>query len=243
MHISSLLTKVTDIIFHPVTHKGQSSNRLCHTPKPMILTRYSFFLNYLCKAALPVYPPPYAGSHVLPSYTLAGSMPYPFCVPTTPNPTSPSMTSLPLPPPPAELRRHQRQYFNNPPKPERKPLLIVNPEINDVVNNPDVMKPFHVNSAAPKYALQKRTRKPLLIVDSDTNEVINKADLDAKDETADVRGKFKRLITEKATEMDSAEVECGFCLLKEGLENPKSLPCGHVHCLPCLTALGAGNLS
>jgi len=67
----------------------------------------------------------------------------------------------------------------------------VNPEINEVVNNPDVMKPFHVNSAA----LQKRTRKPLLIVNPGTHEVINKADLDAKDETADVREKFKRLIT------------------------------------------------
>jgi len=31
------------------------------------------------------------------------------------------------------------------------------------------------------------------------------------------------------------EVECGFCLLKEGLENPKCLPCDHVHCLLCLT--------
>jgi len=31
------------------------------------------------------------------------------------------------------------------------------------------------------------------------------------------------------------KVVCGFCLLEEGLENPKCLPCGHVHCLLCLT--------
>ena len=31
------------------------------------------------------------------------------------------------------------------------------------------------------------------------------------------------------------QVECGFCLKKtEALENPKSLPCKHVHCLSCL---------
>ena len=32
-------------------------------------------------------------------------------------------------------------------------------------------------------------------------------------------------------------VECGFCLRKnEALEQPKVLPCTHVHCLGCLTA-------
>jgi len=31
------------------------------------------------------------------------------------------------------------------------------------------------------------------------------------------------------------KVVCGFCLLEEGLENPKCLPCSHVHCLLCLT--------
>jgi len=36
-------------------------------------------------------------------------------------------------------------------------------------------------------------------------------------------------------EAESKEVECGFCLLREGLESPKSLPCGHSHCSVCLT--------
>jgi len=36
-------------------------------------------------------------------------------------------------------------------------------------------------------------------------------------------------------EAKPGEIECGFCLLTEGLENPKCLPCGHVHCLVCLT--------
>ena len=33
-----------------------------------------------------------------------------------------------------------------------------------------------------------------------------------------------------------SSAECGFCLRQdEALEEPKLLPCGHVHCLPCLT--------
>jgi len=32
------------------------------------------------------------------------------------------------------------------------------------------------------------------------------------------------------------QIECGFCLGKvEDLEDPRSLPCGHMHCLACLT--------
>ena len=37
-------------------------------------------------------------------------------------------------------------------------------------------------------------------------------------------------------EASCTEVQCGFCLRKdEALEEPKSLPCNHVHCLVCLT--------
>jgi len=32
----------------------------------------------------------------------------------------------------------------------------------------------------------------------------------------------------------AGQTQCGFCFLQEGLEDPKSLPCCHVHCLPCL---------
>ena len=32
-------------------------------------------------------------------------------------------------------------------------------------------------------------------------------------------------------------IECGFCLRKdEALEQPRRLPCSHLHCLGCLTA-------
>jgi len=32
------------------------------------------------------------------------------------------------------------------------------------------------------------------------------------------------------------QIECGFCVGRlEDLEDPKSLPCGHIHCLRCLT--------
>ena len=31
-------------------------------------------------------------------------------------------------------------------------------------------------------------------------------------------------------------IECGFCLSKnEDVEEPKQLPCSHIHCLGCLT--------
>ena len=33
------------------------------------------------------------------------------------------------------------------------------------------------------------------------------------------------------------KIECGFCLASgEDINNPKILPCTHVHCLGCLTA-------
>ena len=36
-------------------------------------------------------------------------------------------------------------------------------------------------------------------------------------------------------ESTDTSIKCGFCLRKdEALEDPKSLPCSHVHCLRCL---------
>jgi len=32
------------------------------------------------------------------------------------------------------------------------------------------------------------------------------------------------------------QIECGFCIGRlENLQDPKFLPCGHIHCLRCLT--------
>ena len=34
----------------------------------------------------------------------------------------------------------------------------------------------------------------------------------------------------------NTDIECGFCLRKNrDLEEPKALPCGHPHCLTCLS--------
>ena len=40
-----------------------------------------------------------------------------------------------------------------------------------------------------------------------------------------------------AAEEDTADIECGYCLRKNvDLEEPRRLPCGHVHCTGCITA-------
>jgi len=42
---------------------------------------------------------------------------------------------------------------------------------------------------------------------------------------------------------DAGQTQCGYCFLQEGLEDPKSLPCGHVHCLLCLNGdFGVNNM-
>jgi len=94
----------------------------------------------------------------------------------------------------SEVPKFERKDLNKPVKRERKPLLIVNPETHVVVNNPDVIKQFHETSEEPQNAFQKRTRKPIVIVNPDTHDVISNVKLNAKDEAADVREKFKRLI-------------------------------------------------
>ena len=35
---------------------------------------------------------------------------------------------------------------------------------------------------------------------------------------------------------DADEVECGFCMRRSDVEDPRSLPCSHVHCFSCISA-------